>query len=779
MIRRNEIKRGIYGLTSRASNAELLLAKSIQSDVLLQLIQAIEKQTGLRLPPPEGILSSISFHIQHVQEISYILCPVPWASIGDMREAGFALNVDDKELLVYAYLHDNTLNETLVLLKWPISFVDSIFAKLDIFSGLRKRFPGPVERVVVSFIAALAVDIASMQIDPVMVFPDPLYQQLLTRLQHAWIPFVAEQKWRDQRLAQRRLEHIVSQFSKLDAHPLSQASRFKSIVHSLENFLFGVADLLGDLGVRNNVDLSPILPYLAQIYGVFIEEHRIAHANFLKEWTGVAPVLALERVEEMSEQFFEALDIINASSLQSLTGIAPREDIVRRACTRLIVSGDFATVSNYQMFHGMESSVDEKEIQAGYKDMVARGEIHKAKMVEKITGIKPSIEPSAIEAALQSLILDNRNRIAEELKEWFNIGKKLNNVDTHARYHDLLMAGSIGEACSLQRMTGVAPKAHVIKLAFHKLINLGMLVEAMDLAAWSGIDPILDREEIQEGYQSWLRACWNLPWGHAVIRLFHLLLPRIVHWAGASPDETTLTNTVNFWILNAKYGDMKRIIAFVNKFLNGKLKIGAEAADSVIQRGYEHFISENLVWDVISLYRLSHIRPRLSNAKFEDIVKKILSGGAINLAEKWVRMMERPMPAIEYSIIKPAFLKLAERRNIKDIEKIITLTGHKPAFDEKVIQDTYKNILQYDRTMEDFFRWKRITGARAVFNAETVQGVYETCILFGNIEKALVVKKISKILPEINGNVRKKTGASLFARADERGLKKLKEFLGQ
>ncbi|HME53004.1 MAG TPA: hypothetical protein VKM55_12355 [Candidatus Lokiarchaeia archaeon] len=361
------MKSSIPGHARRIDALNSILNRAIDPEALKQIMAAFGFEQTIFNTQAAATAQFSFFRIQIINEIPYILCPVPFL-FDDKRniEAGFAIDVDQDHFFVYAYLHNYTTKESLVLSKLPHCVHRAIGLDAIDYESVRDEVKEMTnEASAMFFINSLLADLTVEGEMPVEVFDDKLYLQLLNRIVR-----ITDSRWVNHAVIGKKFDQLMHQLENLDFDDSFFENNKLRVFTNVSQFLFGVSDIMDGNCFASYLDPS-IVERHANTIQAFLGS--MEFLKFLFEFQGFSQDLVQLLIElfilgkiQLSRPFIRAIfDNIGMRiskdektnvimKLMASTKIMPDDDVIQGLYQELFTRGDIAAMKRLHIITGIE-----------------------------------------------------------------------------------------------------------------------------------------------------------------------------------------------------------------------------------------------------------------------------------------------------------------------------------------------------------------------------------------------------------------------------------------
>lgn len=268
------------GLLSRDAYLRTVLHRAVDPDALKEVMNDVGIEKTIINTDSASTAQHSCFRVEAIAGAWYILCPVPFL-YDEARgiEGGFAVDVDQDHFNVYAYMHNYTSHESIVLSKLPHCVHRAIALDAKDYSSVSDEVKGiSNEASAIFFVNSLIADITVENDSPVEFFDDKLYLQLLNRFVK-----ISEPRWINRAAIERKFEQIMIQFKKLDADDPFYANNKLRVFTNLVQFMLGVSDLVKSPSYVRYLEPSTIKKHEGRIRA-YLESREFVDFYFGFRW---------------------------------------------------------------------------------------------------------------------------------------------------------------------------------------------------------------------------------------------------------------------------------------------------------------------------------------------------------------------------------------------------------------------------------------------------------------------------------------------------------------
>jgi len=425
-----------------------ILRRAIDADALKALMQDIGFQRSIVNVKADQMAQFFAFRHAVIDGQAYILCPVPFFYDEDRHiESGFAVDVDRDQFSVYAYMHDHSTGESVVISRLPHCVYRAITLDAEGYSVIGDEVKElSNEASAIFFINSLIADLTVNAASPITFFDDQLYLQLIDRLLS-----IKDTKWINLVVVGKKLDQLLRQLDALDAGDPFYANNKRRIFMNIVNLVWG------STGIHSRGDLMKhIKPAILQqhagtlgAYLATLEFWKFLHAE-LKQFSrdkakvllGLLETARIENLAEFSEICFDyCFKHRQVSHADILLDLIP---------------------------HMNEQARQEKAEQL-YKDLFRAGSIEDAMALSLSSGTRPAPDllqhPETV-ALVKGYCIEQIQwgldplPIARLMEAW---GIWLGGAFADDTYFTLLDCGRIAGAVAFSMLTGTRPRADMLR----------------------------------------------------------------------------------------------------------------------------------------------------------------------------------------------------------------------------------------------------------------------------------------------------------------------------
>jgi len=150
-------------------------------------------------------------------------------------------------------------------------------------------------------------------------------------------------------------------------------------------------------------------------------------------------------------------------------------------------------------------TIPEHLVQEGYEEYVRKLEVFKIKELKTLTGVKPNLNPAAVQEAYKQMLKSGKHpMLAKELKDQSGIKPELDEDLVQKCFEAYVMTANYADVECMISLIGKKPDVpeEVVQKGYNMAIALGSPLSVYRLKGIFKVEPVFDEKSVQEGYKS-------------------------------------------------------------------------------------------------------------------------------------------------------------------------------------------------------------------------------------------------------------------------------------